>query len=144
MKKETKAITSSKSKKAGKRGRPKEKVQISVRINEDVMSDAYDHIRETGHRITDLLERGLVLAMREERHMSETASRARFVWEHVGVATQRRMVRVAVLERLPEVRDLSALEECCRLFHLTGIDAVEEWPGYEKGLALVGQPSISA
>jgi len=126
--------------KKSRRGRKKEKVQISVRIDKTIMDLAYDHIKTSGRRITDMLERGLLLDMREQGQAPVVPAKVRYVVENIGVESQRRMLRVAVLDRMPEVRELTPLEQCFRAFYLTGLDTIESWPGYEKALELLGQP----
>src|SRR5215471_4637795 len=125
MKKETSAVANvkAKPKKKSRRGRPQEKVQISVRIDKAIMDVAYEHIKTTGRRITDMLERGLLLVMREEATGQTRAvpQKMRYLFEHLPVELQKHLVKESGLWIFPEVRDLTRLEDCFRSWHLAGV-----------------------
>lgn len=42
------------------------KIQIAVRLDKKVMDLAYDHVRQRNERISDFIERGIRLAIRED------------------------------------------------------------------------------
>lgn len=46
----------------------KEKTQITIRIDTQLMTHVYAQMAEDGARITDMVERGLILALAEARH----------------------------------------------------------------------------
>jgi hypothetical protein len=49
-------------------GPQKEKTQITIRVDTDLMNRAYEQMKEDNTRITDIVERGLVLALTERNH----------------------------------------------------------------------------
>lgn len=62
------------------RGPQKEKTQVTVRIDKDLMNEAYAQMKEDNTRITDIIERGIVLALAEARHdMPAWTKQVRFV-----------------------------------------------------------------
>ena len=99
------------------RGRPKSKTQISVRIDQELMEQAYAYIRQTGLRLTDMIERGLHMVLEAEGQAPLTAvtnpriliSRAseedgRFVkdllfWIHYAKYTPRVLSNLEILHR---------------------------------------------
>jgi len=126
------------------RGPKKEKTQISVRIDKIVMDLAYELIEEKKGRIriTDLLERGLMLAMHEERKSTTLARQARFVVAEANAKQQHRMMKIVGLDLLPRQRPLTPLETVLREFFLTGLDTVDTWEGYPECFELLGQPDV--
>jgi hypothetical protein len=49
-------------------GPQKEKTQITIRVDTDLMNRAYEQMKEDNTRITDIVERGLILALTERNH----------------------------------------------------------------------------
>jgi hypothetical protein len=49
-------------------GPQKEKTQITIRVDTELMNHAYEQMKEDNTRITDIIERGLVLALTERNH----------------------------------------------------------------------------
>ncbi|HXA25623.1 MAG TPA: hypothetical protein VNW90_25370 [Acetobacteraceae bacterium] len=49
-------------------GPQKEKTQITIRVDTNLMNEAYAQMKEDNTRITDIVERGLVLALTERNH----------------------------------------------------------------------------
>lgn len=130
-------------KKKGRAGRKKERMQISVRIDQALMDLAYREIERRVKdkiRITDLLERGLLLALREIGATDPVASQARLLLNDAGVNFQRRIVRFHKLDVLFSQIPLSAVESKYRDAVLTGVDSVDEWPAN----ALLPGPSAAA
>lgn len=84
-------------------GPRKEKVQISVRLSKAYMDLAYAHIERTNTRITDLLERGLALAMAEEVKMPEITQHVRFLVANTTTEQQGVIRDVLVWLAIPEV-----------------------------------------
>lgn len=126
-----------------KRGRKKEKVQISVRIDQAVMARAYQRIKRTGERITDLMERGMMLAMREDESLPLEAMRGRFLMAQAKAEEQRSLERHFAMLRFGQVRPLSANERHIQEVALKSIAQCERWDGYEDALATYG-PSPGA
>lgn len=71
-------------------GPQKEKTQITIRVDKDLMSEAYRQMKEDNTRITDIIERGLILALKERDHQLTLYTRqVRFV---VANATKEQQV----------------------------------------------------
>lgn len=124
-------------KKKSRAGRKKERMQISVRIDQAVMDLAYQTIerrKDDKLRITDLLERGLVLALREIETMQPVASQARLLLNDAGVDFQRRIVKLYALEHFPKARPLSVCEAKYRAITLEAVDSVDQWTDYQNAL----------
>jgi hypothetical protein len=101
------AKTSVKKKKAkGKRGRKKEKTQISVRIDKAVMDLAYAHIGTSKQRITDYLERGIILAMQQDLKMPPIASQVRFMVSHAKRDRLQGVDAYMIAAAISEIRQL--------------------------------------
>jgi hypothetical protein len=49
-------------------GPQKEKTQITIRVDTNLINEAYAQMKEDNTRITDIVERGLVLALTERNH----------------------------------------------------------------------------
>lgn len=61
-------------------GPPKEKVQITVRLDQDLMKVVYQQMQEDNTRLTDIIERGLTLALKERDYdLPLIAKRVRFM-----------------------------------------------------------------
>jgi hypothetical protein len=123
-----------------RRGRKKERTQISVRIDKALMDLAYRNIETTGMRITDLVERGLLLAIRELGCIEPLAHHARLILHDEGVEFSRFILNANAILRFPEVRKLSAAEEESREFFVTLAARVREWPDVNRVLSLMGTP----
>ena len=115
-----------------KAGRKKERMQISVRIDRTVMDLAYQEIKRTGVHISDLLERGLLLSLRENQVAPAPFATARILLYDRGVDFARRCASMAALEIFNRVRPLTLTERFFRDLHLETIDAVRQWEGYAK------------
>lgn len=50
------------------RGPQKEKTQITIRVDKELMDEAYAQMKEDNTRITDIVERGIYLALKERDH----------------------------------------------------------------------------
>jgi hypothetical protein len=115
-----------------KAGRKKERTQISVRIDRAVMDLAYQEIKRTGVHISDLLERGLLLSLRENQVAPAPFATARILLYDRGVDFARRCASMAALEAFEQARPLTLTERFFRDLHLDTIDAVREWEGYAE------------
>ena len=141
MKKKTKAVVVAKPKKKSRRGRKKEKVQISVRIDKAVMDVAYEYMKRTGRRITDILERGVLLVMQEEGQASAVPIKLRFVVEHMDAELQRLVLEVAAVDRMVKGRELNPNEQFVAGYVRYAVELMRTWPGYAEALASLSQPS---
>lgn len=123
-----------------KRGRKKERAQISIRIDKVVMDIAYRVIKGTAMRITDLVERGLILAVREIGDLTPLSHHARLILHDEGVEFSRLILNVNIWRRLPEVRELTPLEKLQREHFLAMAAAALELPNAADVLKLMGVP----
>lgn len=131
-------------KKKSRAGRKKERMQISVRIDQALMDLAYREIERRAKdkiRITDLLERGLLLALREIGATEPITAQARLLLNDAGVDFQRRIVKLYALEHFPKARSLSVCEEKYRAITLEAVDSVDKWVDYQSALQAGGSAS---
>ena len=136
---ERNAIAHGAKKPKSKRGRKKERTQISVRLDTTVMALAHKHLT-AGMRITELLERGLLLALRELGDVDPIHHHLRLVLHDQGVKSSRFMMDANVLLNFPEVRVLSLAENSLREHMLDTISNMPRWMDYGKVLSFVGTP----
>jgi uncharacterized protein (DUF4415 family) len=131
-------------KKTKRRGRKKERTQISVRIDKTVMEIAHRQMEGTGMRITDLIERGLLLAIREMGDLDPVVHHLRLILHDEGVEFSRFMLNARAWRRLPEIhRSLSPLEKLAREHYLALNEAVLLIPGIHDVMNLPGTPQDS-
>lgn len=128
------------------RGPKKEKVQISVRISKAYMDLAYAHIERTNTRITDLLERGLALAMAEEVNMPKLTQNVRFLVANTTTEQQRVIRNALVWLAIPELPDcqLTPFEELTRLLFLQAAELAERLERHDEALLLYHRYGRSA
>lgn len=75
-----------------KHGPQKEKTQITVRVDKELMNEAYIQMKEDNSRITDVVERGIYLALKERDHdMSNVTKQVRFM---VANATREQQILI--------------------------------------------------
>jgi len=61
-------------------GPPKEKAQITIRLDKQLLDEAYSQMKADNTRLTDMVERGLLLALAEARHeLPQWTKQIRFV-----------------------------------------------------------------
>lgn len=102
-------------------GPVKEKTQITVRIDKQLMAEVYAQIKEDNSRITDIIEQGLMLALRQLRHeMPAWTKQVRFVLAN-ATQEQVRIIRglaIAMVENEVEKRspDAEAIFDLCMWF----------------------------
>jgi hypothetical protein len=113
MKKNTKADEV----KPRQRGPQKEKTQITVRVDISLMNEAQAQMKEDNARITDIVERGICLALRERNHqMSLYARQVRFM---VANATKEQQVLLrGLLIAMVESDVVSPTPEAGKLYEL--------------------------
>jgi len=125
----------------GKRGRKKEKVQISVRIDKTIMDLARGHLdRNPAERITELIERGMLLAMREQSSEPDDVRAPRLIFQEMSVERRRRATRVFILDCLPEVTvpAPTSAERCLLALHSNVVDSLEHFTGFNAAVTLLG------
>lgn len=149
MEKKPKAAVLGKAPKKGKSrgGRPKERVQISVRIDRMVMDlvRAYLERNKKAH-ITDLLERGALLALREAEKLEPEFMNARIALNDVGVELARDVTDLWAMRYLAERKALRPEEAAIREISLIGLKAVRsvrEWGGYMEALRMIIDPNVT-
>lgn len=90
-----------------KHGPDKEKIQITLRIDADLANEAYAQMKSDNSRITDVVERGIQLALQESRHeLPAWTKQVRFMVANTTRAQQEliRGLLIAMVE--PEVLNL--------------------------------------
>jgi hypothetical protein len=128
-------------------GRPrggfkKEKTQISVRIDQAVMDLAYELIEEEKGliRITELIERGIVLAMRERKKLIPLDRQTRFLVSEASTPQLKIMRGSLSWDLTPEPDEVPTLEQftliwkSMREFFLTVANFPEALSGCERRL----------
>ena len=143
MKTTTKPAGAKQSKRKSRGGRPKERVQVSVRIDRMVMDlvRAYLDRNKKAH-ITDLLERGALLALREAEKLAPEYIHARIALNDGGADMARDVTDMWAMRYIAEHRALTALEACHREFHLRTLKSVRDWAGYAEALRMLADPNI--
>lgn len=65
--------------KSRQRGPKQAKTQVTIRIDQDLLSEAYVQMKRDGSRLTDIIERGIYLALRElNNEMTHYTRQVRF------------------------------------------------------------------
>lgn len=104
---------------ARKHGPLKEKAQITLRIDQQLMNDAYAMMKEDNTRITDIVERGIHLAIRERNHdMSPYTKQIRFVLANVTREQQILMRGLAIAMVEGELEETQASVEISKIFEM--------------------------
>lgn len=79
----------------------KEKVQITIRIDQELMQHVYAQIKEDNSRITEIVEEGLALALEKRQHqLPAWTKQVRFVLANATAAQTRKIrgLAIAMLE----------------------------------------------
>jgi hypothetical protein len=109
MKKKTKLQTPAQVEEAKPRqhGPHKEKTQITVRVDQDLMNEVYVQMKEDNTRITDMVERGLILALAEAQHeLPAWTKQTRFVLAN-ATQEQVRLIRGLAIRMVePHLADI--------------------------------------
>jgi hypothetical protein len=121
-----------------RRGRPKHKTQISVRIDQNVLAQTYEFIGRTGYRITDMLERGLVMVMKAEGETPAISSDVRFLIGRATAERQHLMQHLLALLALPECRGLSRFEQATLTYLVEYLRLLPMDDCYEAALGTYG------
>ena len=85
-----------------------------MRLDKELMDQAYQMIQETNQRITDVLERGLVLVFKEEEQLPRMLSRVRFL---VANATREQQEQIMLFLTFLVLEELTTLTPPERLIH---------------------------
>lgn len=125
-------------KKKSRAGRKKERMQISVRIDQVLMDLAHDAIASRPKdkiRITDLLERGLQMALRDLGRTDPVTSQARLLLNDAGVEFSRWILQGYALKHFPtklKTYPLSPSEQqiCDSVERM--FEGVSQWPHYQE------------
>lgn len=121
MKNKTKIQTPSGEARANRTGPVKGKTQITVRVDDQLMRSVYAQIKDDNTRITDAIERGLILWLKETRHaLTPWTKQIRFVLANI-TAEQAELFRglaIALTENEVEERnaDAQAIYDLCEWF----------------------------
>jgi hypothetical protein len=112
MKNKTKLQTAPGEARAGRTGPVKGKTQITVRVDDQLMRSVYAQIKQDNFRITDAIERGLILWLGEARHaLPSWNKQIRFILANITAeqAEAFRGFAIALMEN--EVKERSAEAE---------------------------------
>lgn len=99
-----------------KSGPEKEKVQITVRADKVIMDEVYALMNDANTRITDLVERGLVLVLAEEDRLPRLTSQVRFLVANATKDEQEQLRDYLTFLRADEVRKPSEVDKVNRQF----------------------------
>jgi len=114
------------------RGPKKEKCQISVRVAMEVMDAAYEHMRRTGCRITDLIERGMILAIEQDLQLPHAAQQVRFLLPNATIDGQRRVTALLATLAAADIHGLSPAAREWRNTTVHNLDVAKEVLDGEK------------
>jgi uncharacterized protein (DUF4415 family) len=107
----------------------KEKTQITIRIDKELMDRAYAQIKGTNSRITDVLERGLWLAMKEQdQDLPALTNRVRFVVANTTKQQQQQIDRFLICLVLDEFEKLTPSEALLRKSVFEYLELMEKVP----------------
>jgi hypothetical protein len=129
MKKKTKLQRPSEEGEARSRqhGPQKEKTQITIRVDKELINEAYAQMKEDNTRITDIIERGIYLALKERDHdMPPFTKQIRFVLANATREQQvlLRGLAIAMVEPLLEPKPVAEGQK--RVFIAYGCPADEK------------------
>ena len=103
-----------------RRGPLKEKVQVTVRIDQQLMGAAYVRMKKDNIRITDIIERGIYLALKEADHdVPEFTKQVRFVLANATREQQRLLRGLAIAMVEPLVNEKRAVADGSRQVFLS-------------------------
>jgi hypothetical protein len=91
-------------------GPAKEKTQITLRLDKQLMNAAFALIKQDNSRITNIVERGLMLALAEAEYLPRLTSRVRFVVNNATREQERKFLGLAIRMVESEVRKDKASE----------------------------------
>jgi len=113
-------------------GPEKEKTQVTVRLDKKLMDRTYAEIKSGNLRITDVIEQGLVLALKEmDQDLPRVAIQVRFLVANTTKAQQVQLRRFLAFLVMQEVRTLSEAERRIRDFVLGYLESIEQdWPEF--------------
>jgi hypothetical protein len=119
-------------------GPPKEKGQVTVRLDEELLKKAKEQFQKTNSRITDMIERGLWLAMKEQdQELPMLTNRVRFLVANASKPQQERIEKFMTFLVLDEVEKLSPLEAVMREAFMSYLDLMHQKPDRQSRAAAV-------
>ena len=129
MKKNTKMGVGAETKAAKERkhGPQKEKVQVTLHIDKDLMDQAYAMIKDTNQRITDVVEQGLVLAMKAEDALPTLMTKVRFLVANATREQQEQILLFLSFLVLEELTTLTPPERLIRLQTFEYLKLLKKW-----------------
>lgn len=106
----------------------KEKEQITLRLDKELMSRARAQMEETHTRLTDLIERGLELALKEvDQDLPAITTKVRFLVNNTTKAQQLWLRRFLAFLVMDQVCELSTTDLIFRRFMLEYLESLETW-----------------
>jgi adenosyl cobinamide kinase/adenosyl cobinamide phosphate guanylyltransferase len=111
-------------------GPKKEKEQITVRIDKDLLDRVNAQIQQDNFRLTDLVEEGLFLALKQrDENMSQLTKQVRFMVANLTKVQQQQLRWYLTFSVLPDLgEELSPPEALLRNFFLEYLEQVGENP----------------
>lgn len=97
-----------------KHGPDRDKVQLTVRLQKDLMEEAYALTKQTDRRITDMLEQGLIREIKETYNRALMPSAVRFLVENATRAQQEEIWNFLTYLVADELREPSAADRALR------------------------------
>lgn len=134
MKKKTDLQTVAGEPRAHRTGPVKEKAQITVRLDQQLMKRVNAQLKSSNMRLTDMVERGLQLAVGEAESLPSLTSAVRFVLANATKEQSRLILGLAVAMVEHEVIERSDAD--ARIYELT------RWFLEERNLAAHRQTSL--
>jgi hypothetical protein len=116
------------------------KFQLSVRIDRTLMEEAQAYIERTGDHITDMLETGLQMFLKEKAGTALVPLQLRFIVQNMSLEAQRRCINHLVREIFPHYRQLTPFETRQRQRIIEDDEAMPEWPDYAGARSLLANP----
>ena len=106
-------------------GPQKEKVQLTVRIDKELMDRAYAQIKQDNARITDVLEEGLILALQQrDESMPRLTSQVRFLVANTTKQQQQQIRKFLGFLVMNETENLSLPDALWRKSILEYLDQI--------------------
>lgn len=119
-------------------GPQKEKTQITVRIDTELMNRAYAQIKKDNARITDVIEEGLILALKQrDQDMPPLTNRVRFVVANTTKTQQEQIEGFLIFLVMDDLEKLSPPDTLLRTLILDYLELIKRVPDRrERALAL--------
>lgn len=123
-------------------GPPKEKEQVTIRLDKVVMNRLYAQIEHTKLRITDAWERAAVLYLEEQgQELPLESMQVRFLFPNTTRAEQRMLLQFFVFMRMDQTGQLDPYHAAWRNSFLNYLKMLEQWHDlWANTLALYSHP----